>query len=161
MLEHERALKILRTVEAAGQAEVAAQVRAGGAEQIEYASLGFRLRHHKRLLYHWRTKELVRFRLRNLTFRGTTYVPFSVVNFRGLLSRVAPAVRERTNRPDSKDSVESSQTGNRLGSFFLADSSVSPAADPSGRPCELEPPGVPAARGKAVSFVAGRHRAGA
>src|SRR5689334_20913223 len=97
-------------------------------------------------------KELVRFRLRNLTFRGTIYVPFSVVDRRGLLSSVGRAVRRRTNRPDAGQSVESSPTGNRFKSLFLADGSVYPAANCAYRSGELEPAGVAAARGKTVSF---------
>ena len=49
MAQHQRALQVVRTVQSAGQAKMAFEVSAGGAEQIEN---GIGLRRHKGLLYH-------------------------------------------------------------------------------------------------------------
>jgi hypothetical protein len=50
MLEHQRALQILCAVETAGEPEVAGEIGAGGAKEIENAHVWLRLRHRKRLL---------------------------------------------------------------------------------------------------------------
>ena len=49
MLQHQRALQVLGAVQAAGEAEVAFEVCAGGPEQLQD---GLSLRRHRRLLYH-------------------------------------------------------------------------------------------------------------
>src|SRR5439155_4680095 len=135
MLEYQRALQICGTMEAAGQAKMAGEVCARRTKQIQNCLARLGLRHHKRLLYHWRTEEQFAFCLRNFCLRGTSHAPFSAAGSRGLHRGVAPAAGGRTVFVSNSGwCVESFPARDGRGSVCPLDESVSAATRLTDRP---------------------------